>query len=181
MSSVVMANDSHNKLVEVVGEAPSREWVEEFFEHANELLSYEEIDHHKGDDRLVISVQSDRIAITMNSRYVLVVFFDKERIGFIVRGESSQIDDLIESAEGHYSFKTLQGEDTKPPEWVEFSNVSGYLEDDSIRQNWLTASSIEFERWSASPYKKSHEPLARRMVTDTEYRDEVLNDAFGSS
>lgn len=80
-----MADDSHNKLVEVVGKAPSREWIEEFFEYANELLSYEEIDHHKGDDRLVISVQSDRIAITMNSRYVLVAFFNKERIKFMVR------------------------------------------------------------------------------------------------
>jgi len=175
-----MADNSHDKLVEVVGKAPSREWIEKFFEYASELLSCEEIDHHEGDDRLVISVQSDRIAITMNSRYVLVVFFNKERIGFTVREGSGRIDDLIESAEGHYSFKTLQGEDTKPPEWIEFSDVSDYLEDDSIRQNWLTASSIEFERWSKSPYNDSHEPLAQRMVTDTEYRDEVLNEAFSS-
>ena len=176
-----MADDSHNKLVEVVGKAPSREWIEEFFEYANELLSYEEIDHHKGDDRLVISVQSDRIAITMNSRYVLVAFFDKERIGFIVRDGSGQIDEVIESAEGHYSFKELQGEDTKPPEWIEFSEVSEYLEDDSIRQNWLTTSSIEFDRWRASPSKNSHEPLAQRMVMDTEYRENVLDEAFSSS
>ena len=175
-----MADNSHGKLVEVVGTAPSREWIEKFFEYANELLSYEEIDYHEGDGRLVISVQSDRIAITMNSRYVLVVFFNKERIGFIVREGSRQIDELIESAEGHYSFKKLQGEDEKPPEWIEFSDASEYLKDDSICQNWLTASSIEFERWNASPYKKSHEPLAQRMITDTEYRDEVLNEAFGS-
>ncbi len=175
-----MADDSHDKLVDVVKKAPDRDWIEKFFEYANELLSYEEIDYHEGDDRLVISVQSDRIAITMNSRYVLVAFFNKNRMGFIVREGSGQIDDLIESAEGHYSFKTLQGEDTKPPEWIEFSDVSDYLEGDSIRQNWLTASSIEFERWNASPSKNSHEPLAQRMVTDTEYRDEVLNEAFGS-
>jgi hypothetical protein len=176
-----MSSDAHERLVDVVSKAPSREWIEDFFEYAHELLSYEEIDHHEGDDRLVISVQSDRIAITMNSRYVLVAFFNKERTGFIVREGSGQIDDLVESSEGHYSFKTLQNEEDKPPEWVEFSDAAEYLEDDSIRQNWLTASSIEFDRWSASPYKDSHEPLAQRMATDTEYRDEVLNDAFSSS
>ena len=176
-----MSSDAHEKLVDVVSKSPNREWIEDFSEYADELLSYEEIDHHEGDDRLVISVQSDRIAITMNSRYVLVAFFNKERIGFIVREGSGRIDDLISSAEGHYSFKTLQGEDEKPPEWVEFSDVSEHLEDDSIRQNWLNASSIELDRWSASPYKNSHEPLAQRMVIDNSYRETVLNEAFSSS
>lgn len=177
-----MKNDAHKKLIEVVGKAPSREWIEEFFEYAKELLSYEHIDLRDGDDRLVITVQSDRIAVSMNSRYVLVAFFSKQRVGFIVREGSKQIDDLIKSAEGHYSFKTLQGEEKgESPEWVEFTDVSEHLDNNSVRQNWLTASSIEFDRWSASPYKDSHEPLAQQIVMDEEYRRKVLDEAFSSS
>jgi len=117
----------------------------------------------------------------MNSRYVLTAFFNKQRIGFIVREGSGRIDDLIESAEGHSSFKTLQDEqEGESPDWVEFSDVSEHLDNDSIRQNWLTAASIEFDRWSASPYKDSHEPLVQRMATDKEYREDVLNEAFAS-
>lgn len=176
-----MASDIHNKLVEVIGKSPSREWMEEFFEYAHELLSYEEIEYHENDDRLVTSVQSDRIAVTMNSRYVLVAFLGKERMGFIVRGGSKQIDNLIKSAEGHYSFKTLQDEqEGESPDWVEFSNAE-HLENDSIRQNWLTASSIELNRWNGSPSKNSHQQLVQRIVTDEEYRETVLDEAFGST
>ena len=175
-------SDTYGKLVEVVGQAPNREWMEEFLRYANKLLSYEEITHHEDDGRLVTSLQSDRLAITMNSRYVLVAFFNKERVGFIVRGGSTQIEDLIESAEGYYSFKTLQDEhDGESPDWVEFSDASDYLSNNSIRQNWLTASSIEFDRWSGSPSKNAHEPLVQQMITDEKYRTEVLNEAFHSS
>lgn len=176
-----MVGDTHTRLVNVVSKAPSREWIEEFFEYAEELLSDEQITHHEGDDRLVTSLRSDRLAITMNSRYVLVAFVNRPRIGFIVRKGSEQIEKVIEKAEGHYSFKTLSDEEEgESPDWVEFEDVSEYLSDESIRQNWLTASSIEFDRWSGSPSKNSHEPLVQRAITDEEYRDDVLVEAFSS-
>lgn len=177
-----MSSETHEELVAVVSKAPSREWIESFFEYAQDLLSSDQIPHHDGDDRLVTSLRSDRLAVTMNSRYVLVAFLSKQRIGFIVRTGSEQIERLITAAEGHYSFDTLPGEEPgDSPEWVEFEDVSAYLTDESIRQNWLTAASIEFDRWRGSPSKNAHEPLVQRMATDDAYRDDVLTDAFGSS
>lgn len=177
-----MSSDTHKKLVDVVSKAPNREWIERFFDHTEELLSYDQINHHERDDRLVMSLRSDRIAVTMNSRYVLVAFFNKERIGFVVRKGSDQIEKLIEDAEGHYSFDTLPDEEKgDSPDWVEFGDATEYLTDESIKQNWLTASSIEFDRWSGSPSKNAHEPLVQQMATDEEYRQDVLTEAFGSS
>lgn len=177
-----MNGDTHEKLVDVVSKAPSRDWIEGFFEHAEDLLSYDQIKHHEGDGRLVTSLRSDRIAITMNSRYVLVALFKKERIGFIVRKGSERIEKLAREAEVDYSFGTLPDEEEgESPSWVEFEDVSEHLADESIRQNWLTASSIEFDRWSGSPSKNSHEPLVQRMVMDESYRDDVLTEAFDRS
>ncbi|MEF8782664.1 MAG: hypothetical protein V5A39_05185 [Haloarculaceae archaeon] len=176
-----MSSHTHEKLADVVSNAPNREWVAEFFEYAHELLSSDQISHHDGDDRLVMSLQSDRLAVTMNSRYVLVAFLSKQRVGFILRPGSERIKRLINEAEGHYSFNTLPGEESgESPDWVEFEDVSEYLTDESIRQNWLTAASIEFDRWSASLSKNAHEPLVKRMATDEAYRDEVLTEAFGA-
>ena len=177
-----MTGDAHERLVELVAKAPSREWIEEYFSHLNDLLSHDQIDYREGDDRLVTSLRSDRVAVTMNSRYVLVAFLNKQRIGFLVRNESKQIDELIKDAEGRYSFDALPGEqDSETPDWVEFEDASRRLANDSIRKNWLTASSIEFNRWSGSPSKNAHEPLVQEMAMNEEYRDEVLAEAFGSS
>lgn len=174
-------SDTRETLVEVVQQAPDRSWMQEFLEYANELLTYEKIKHHEGDDRLVTSLRPDRLAVTMNSRYVLVAFFNKQRIGFIVRRGSERIEELVEDAEGHYSFDTLQDEGKNDsPDWVEFTDVSNQLSDEKVHQNWLRTSSTEFNRWSGSPSQNAHEPLVQRMIADETYRKEILNEAFDS-
>lgn len=48
--------------------------------------------------------------------------------------------------------------------WIQ--RCIGVFDESSIRQGWLTTSRIEFDRWSVSPHKSSHEPLVQRRVTD---------------
>lgn len=173
-----MGDDSHEALVEIVGSAPHADWMDDFFDLLEELLS--KVEPRDDDPRLVTSiVRGDRIAVTMNSRYVLTAYPERPRVGFIIREGSKRTDELIENADGHYSFKALQGEDEgETPHWVAFNGEPKNKLKGEVSQNWLRASDIEFDRWTGSPYKDSHEALARKAATDKEYRRRVLREAF---
>lgn len=176
-----MNDTSRRELVQIVGKAPNIDWIDDFFDLLYQLLSYVEL--RDDDPRLVIStVRGDRIAVSMNSRYVLVAYPEEPAVGFIIRRGGKHTDELRETADGNAEFKALQGEhDDEPPYWVKFEGSPKNVLEGSICQHWLRASDIEFNRWTASPYRRFHDPLARKATTDKEYRERVLQEAFNSA
>jgi hypothetical protein len=154
--------------------------MDDFFDLLSELLSSVELQEE--DPRLVISVvRGDRIAVSMNSRYVLTAYPEESALGFIIRRGSKHTDELLEAADETYEFNALQGENAdETPYWVKFvaNDSPATILGEAISDHWIRASEIEFNRWSASPHKRFHEPLAQQAVADKEYRTQVLEDAF---
>jgi len=171
--------EAHETLVHRVQQAPSREWATEFFDLLNDLIAATGL--AEDDARLVTSIaQDDRIAVSINNRYVFGAFFSGEpTTGFIVGADAENVDELIETADEHMAFNALSGEATdETPHWVEFTGEPERMVSQSFRRAWVSAVYNELERASGSPYQDSHEPLVFRAATDREYRNQVLREAF---
>ena len=174
--------EAHETLVNRVQQTPSREWATEFFDLLNDLIAATGL--AEDDARLVTSIaQDDRIAVSMNNRYVLGLFFSGEpKTGFIVGSDTENVEELIETADGHMAFNALSGEATDEiPHWVEFTGEPKRMVSESFRRAWISAVYSELERASGSPYQDSHEPLVFRAAVEEEYRNRVLREAYDKS
>ncbi|MFC4249006.1 phospholipase D family protein [Natribaculum luteum] len=171
--------EAHETLVQRVQQAPSREWATDFFDLLNDLIAATGL--AEDDARLVTSIaQSDRIAVSINNRYVFGAFFSGEpTTGFIVGADTENVDELIETADEHMAFNALSGEATDDtPHWVEFTEEPERMVSQSFRRAWISAVYSELERASGSPYQDSHEPLVHRVAVDKKYRNKVLQESF---
>lgn len=171
--------EAHETLVHRVQQAPSREWATDFFDLLNDLIAATGL--AEDDARLVTSIaQNDRIAVSINNRYVLGSFFSGEpTTGFIVGADAENVDELIETADEHMAFNALSGEATdETPHWVEFTGEPERIVSQSFRRAWISAVYNELERASGSPYQESHERLVFRAAVEEEYRNRVLREAF---
>jgi hypothetical protein len=174
--------EAHETLVHRVQQAPSREWASDFLDLLNDLIAATGLAEE--DARLVTSIaQNDRIAVSINNRYVLGSFFSGEpTTGFIVSADTENVDELVETADEHMAFNSLSGEaDGETPHWVEFTGEPERMVSESFRREWISAVYDELERASGSPYQNSHEPLVFRAAAEEEYRNRILREAFSES
>ncbi|MFC7129168.1 phospholipase D family protein [Haloferax chudinovii] len=172
----------HDTLVNRVQQAPNRGWAVDFFGLLNDLIAATGL--AEDDARLVTSIaQNDRIAVSINNRYVLGAFFSGEpTTGFIVGADTENVDELIETADEHMAFNALSGEATdETPHWVEFTGEPKRMVSQSFRRAWISAVYDQLEQASGSPYQDSHEPLVFRAGVEEEYREQILRDAYNMS
>ena len=177
--TVEMDEEGHEALVSRVQLAPSRKWANAFFGLLNDLIGATGLS--EDDSSLVTSIaQNDRIAVSINNRYVFGAFFSgTPTTGFILGDEAENIDDLIEIADEYMAFSALSGEDEDgTPHWVEYEGEPERMVTQLFRREWMKAVYAELERASASPYQDSHEPLVYQAAVDEGYRNRVLSEAF---
>ena len=88
-------------------------------------------------------------------------------------------EDLTEQADGHSTFSSLPGEhEDATPYFLTFKRGQSQVLTDELYDGWLVGAASELERASASPYKNSHNPLLVRAAMDSDYRIQLLEDAF---
>jgi len=175
-------DEAWETLVNILQMAPSQEWADSFFDLLSDVILTWELE--SDDPRLVTSIaQNDRIAVSINNRYVLGAFpADKPSTGFIIEDGTKNVESLIEEADEYMAFEALSGEnEDDTPHWVEYRGYPKRMMSDSFRRGWMKAISDELERASGSPYQRYHEPLVYRMALDEEYREQILRDAFNKS
>ena len=174
--------EAHETLVGRVRQAPSRGWATAFFDLLNNLIAATGL--AEDDARLVTSIaQNDRIAVSINNRYVLGAFFsDEPKTGFIIGADTENVDELIDTADGHMAFNALSRESPdETPHWVEFTGEPKRMVSQSFRRAWISTVYNDLERASGSPYQDSHEPLVFRAAVEKEYRNRVLREAYNKS
>ncbi|CQR50362.1 phospholipase D family protein [Haloferax massiliensis] len=175
-------DDAREALVNILELAPSQEWAESFFDLLADVIFTWELENE--DSRLVTSItRGDRIAVSINNRYVLGAFPANEpAAGFIIEDDTENVEKLIETADEYMAFKALSGESAdKTPHWVEYSGYPKRMLDRSFRRGWMNAISDELDRASGSPYQKYHEPLVYRMAVDEIYRKQILEETYNKS
>lgn len=175
-------DEARETLVDILQMAPSQEWADSFFDLLADVILTWELE--SDDPRLVTSIaQKDRIAVSINNRYVLGAFpADEPSTGFIIDDRTKNVESLIEAADEYMAFEALSGEsEDETPHWVEYRGYPKRMMNDSFRRGWMKAISDELNRASGSPYQRYHEPLVYQMALDEEYREQILRDAFNKS
>ncbi len=158
--------------------APNREWIDHFFDLANELLSFTGLT--SDDPSLVMSICSNtsKIPITINQRYVLSALESgKPLLGFILGAEYSRFSRLQSSAAVEWRFGYLRGESPQsdPPYYLSFYDVP---KEADFKANWREAVFNELKRGKASSFRKYHEQIVYEAAMDLAYRKYLLDKAF---
>ncbi len=171
--------ENHERLVETVSRAPNRRWIESYFELAEALLS--ETNLRSDDPRLVMSLpRKGTLPVTVNNRYVLVAFRGGESsTEFILPANQGGVHKYVNQAARDGRFNAIYDEDESDRPWfVRFEGDPRDAVDDEFRRLWLTAVKTEMKRIDKSPYRRYHEPVVYRAAEDSEYREQVFNEAF---
>lgn len=164
------------RLVSRLKSAPSRKWVETYFDLARELLSFTTLSDD--DPRLVMSLPQGKILpITLNHRYVLAVSTRaRPVIGFILEANYSQLPEIRSRTVGTWSFDHLRDEYTfNTPYFLSFETLPEVA---GFKEEWQQATLVELARRKTSPYRRYHEPLLYQVAVDPDLRKTILDEAF---
>lgn len=180
-------------LVKRIKYAPSREWVNSYFELIKRILDATGL---KNDNpRLVMSLSPNNAGwhfpVTINNRYVVAHRKNRENdkttlfVGSIfnyLAREISQLRNNFEKKGQWGQFSNLRGEYSEPPYFLRFSNFYELIHlletSELVYQSWSEALLAEVERAKSSPYRKSHEPIMYKMAVDKNFRAEILDMAY---
>lgn len=143
----------------------------------------------------MISLRRTRwhLPVTINFRYVVALNRAKVdgRIRFFVGlifsqycKDLSELQDNIDiSKRGQFS--NLRGERSEPPYFLRFSDLNEllYLLDTSaqVYQCWIDAVKAEISRAKSSSFRKFHQPIVYKTVTNANFRAEILNLVYETS
>jgi len=164
---------AYEALIERVGQLPNRERASRFFDLFAELTEFTGMSND--DPSLVSSMPDDRdkIAITVNRRYVLVAYPRTGEVGVTLPERDSRLEDFFD-----YDFGTVSGESEEDsPYFYIFPELPHEILSE-YKDEWRDAVVTEQDRAEASTYRDSHEPVVYRVATDLVFRQRVLNDAF---
>lgn len=178
VSETVEDENVHRRLVERVGKAPSRDWINQHFDLFEELLAVTGLS--EDDPILVASIpQSGGIHITINNRYVLTPMRTaRSQASFILSDDTDGLDELISQATKYEPFSNANNEPA--PHLLTFDNGLEQITDPSFKRNWFKAILTEVEnRAEKAKWRNKHEPAVYRAAVDHDYRERVLNEAFG--
>lgn len=168
---------AHRQLVETMGQAPSREWMDAYLDWVREVIQCTGLD--ESDERIATTVpsSSSRLPVNVNHRYVLSAFPKEGLVGIILPPDSSALDKLSEFISDFGSFSTNSDED---PYWMEFPGDPHEFITDDIKQDWREIVREESNKGSRSEYRGYHNSAVYKAAVDEQYRKSVLNSAFPS-
>lgn len=166
-------------LIERVGKAPNKKWMEEYLELAREVL---EVTGFTNDSpELVMSApkSSKRINVTVGHRYVLTCSLSETpQIGLILPENVPEIDTILKENE-YWEFEDAEGDSEGEPYYVKFAEANSPSEIiDGLRKYWRKAISDEVGRYERAPRRKYHNPAIYRAVKDEKYRKNIFDEAF---
>ncbi len=169
------------QLVKRVRWAPSREWIDDYFDLMRILLETTGLTNE--DARLVTSIPQSHwfLPVSINNRYVLATRRKREQvlIGIICGPEFELLPEFQNKAVSYGRFKPLRGESSgDTPFFVRFKNAPQILKSLRLKESWLDAASLETQRAKSSPYRRFHQSIVYRTAIDLNYRKEILDKAF---
>ncbi len=177
---IVLEDDSsHGWLIEIIKQAPNKQWIEEYLDLVKELLDFTGLTEN--DPRLSVSSTKDYgIGVNVNSRHTLTSRGQgKPWAGFIFGSDFDHLAALRDRATYSHQFKPHHGEVAgKTPYILRFEGAPKIVLNVHEQKAWREAVLVELKRRKSTPYKRFHNPLAYKAVVDLEYRALVLEEAF---
>jgi len=164
--------ERYEELVGRVGKLPSRGYASSFFDLFAELIELTGLSNE--DPRLVSSMpdSNDKIAVTVNRRYVLVAYPRSGEVGVTLTEREERFSEFFD-----YNFGTVSGEsEDESPYFYMFPKPDEKIA--RMKRNWKDAIDHELKLADSAPRRKKHEPIVYRAAVDSVFRQRVLRDAF---
>lgn len=177
------SREARDRLVERVKMAPSRQWINGYFDLIKGLIEF--CDLKNDDPRVCMSLPERRakIQVNLNMRVVLHAYLGKGSpwTGFLF-GPKVKLSRRLENIRSDYEeFKARRGEDENElPYYVSFPGMPTAILSDYFDREWKIAASAELQRRKGSPIRDLHQPLIYKAAVDVDYRTYVLDKAFPS-
>jgi hypothetical protein len=176
---------AHQRLIQRVGMAGSRSWLEGYLNLVKHLL--EDLEIASSDRRLAMSIPKGGggwfLPVSINNRYVLAPHarHGENLVGVIFGSDFERRRGMRAKVVRYGRFEALPGEDPEAvPFFLELRSPEEVMEDDEVRLGWLQAARHEATRARSSPYRGSHVPACYRLAVDLAYRQSVLDQGFSS-
>jgi hypothetical protein len=169
-------DSGYQRLVDRAAQAPSREWINTYFDLMAEVIEIAGLD--EDDASISTSIpKSDppRLPVNVNQRYVLTAYPETGVIGIMLPVDSKAVDILTEYISDFGTFNTSSKED---PYWFEFLGDPQEYITKEMKQDWERAIKNELDRSDGSPHRKDHRPSAYKAAVSQTYREKVLKEAF---
>jgi hypothetical protein len=179
---------AHMELVRRASMAPSRQWMDQYFDLIREVLDCAGLTND--DPRLSLTMPRPRgkgaiptINVNVNVRYVLTNYLDEEGnvLGIIHDPSFEYRSDLWGLVLRYGRFEPL----TRPekagaptPFFLRLPSGQFPLIPEPLKQGWLQAVHAEALSRRGGPFRDHHQPVLYRAATDLVYRELVLNEAF---
>jgi hypothetical protein len=179
---LIQDDSSHSLLIQVLKQAQSQKWIEEYLDLVKELLEFTTLE--EDDPRLSISLAKGfGIVVNINRRHVLTSFWaGNSWVGFIFNPAFEQFPEMISRAVESHQFKPHSGELLEnTPYMMRFEGSPKDILTAKQKEAWREGVFAELNRGKASPYKRWHTSAVYKAVIEPGYRDVVLKEAFSAS
>lgn len=175
--STVSVDDGHREeLIAAVEHAPSRGWIDTYFDWITKLIEFTGLD--ESDERIATTVPSPRkLPVNINQRYVLTAFPKQGKIGVMLPGDSTAVEELAAYISDFGQF-SIPSDSDPDPYWFEFPERLDEFLSPEIEDDWKRAVRNERSRADRSSHRDSHNPAVYRAAVDMDYRSKILDDAF---
>ncbi|NJO18855.1 MAG: hypothetical protein HC838_00600 [Spirulinaceae cyanobacterium RM2_2_10] len=170
---------SHQRLIEIIRQAPNREWIEEYLDLMHELLDFAKLSNE--DPRLVFSLpQSNILKVTINRRQVLTAFRRGEPVvGFLIGHDFEELPQIAPEAVRVWYPKPFPGEiQGQTPYFPYLRGTPKQLLTSNRKTAWKKIVLSELACREASSFRRHHQPSVYKAVTDFSYRSLILDTAF---
>jgi hypothetical protein len=183
--------EEHDKLVRYIRKANLvHEWVIRYLDLGRELLEGTRL--RNSDKQLATTTPGARerfMPIIINTRWVIIGYrcWNTNDPLFSVAVIYSWY--LWQKSRAHnISRVTYEGgfrptprekkNDTQPPYFLNLNTIDDVTQ--RIKQDWIETACDEIENASGSLQRQFHKPAAYKLITDLDYRAQVLDEAFSS-
>lgn len=167
--------ESHKRLIECIKLTLNRNWIDDYFDMAKELIEFTGLT--VDDPRLVMSITDRNIPITINQRYVLNPKY-KSGFGLIM---PLDYDSQNHDADGVLYEEYFSKNKIHEAQWIVFERKNKIEFSERIKNYWKQAVLVELERGKKSGFKKFHEPVVYEAVMNLSYRTKLLDEAFSEA
>ena len=170
--------ESHKRLIECIKLTLNRNWINDYFNLAKELIEFTGLT--SDDTRLVMSItKRKKIPIAINQRYVLLPNHNGE-VGLIMPldydPQNYNADGVVFEDKGYFFKNKVQ-----EARWLQFERKNKIVFSERIKNYWKQSVLAELKRGKISGRKNFHEPVVYEAVMNLLYRNKLLDEAFSET
>ena len=170
-------HEVEERLIKILKCYPNKEWIDRYFDLVKIMIDTFEIKNNDVRISMVIPKNGRRLPVNVGQRWVIRPYVNGE-IGMIMpleyKESNFEKDGATEKSGYFYTNKK------QVARWIHFERKDRLIFSNQIIKYWLDAVAHELKRTKISGRRFAHQTLFFELVTNLNYRKEILKRAFNS-